>query len=1104
MADKKPQSTTKKVLKFMFIPSFSGDVKRFSFIRPLFIGVIAGVLEQANLIRKNHPAINMTADSHEDVSLMGLMSEAYGNMKMRGTNSYQVGVYGSVCLMLFAIVASIVTAVVTLASAMVSTSSAQLFSHPTGVSTGMDGVTGSAAAEVFNRSITQYESAGMKDWGIILLNKLFREGIAGSGGALQNSFGTLMQVFNSAILVMAGIMLFWSIIVIIVDTAKTGTVGGGRHNMVWAPIRIVTALALLIPLGTSGFSAGQLLVIKTAEWGSNLGTTAWYKYVQSAAGVNMVSGTEIKDYSDLIKSLTNIYMCQVTSNSTNREALATGATPTTPGKVDETSDAYKISMISPIYKEGSKRWDKGMSAYFYTIDFRNRIGDSCGTVEFPGTIVNVGNKYPAYLITYANAVKNAYLKPYFADPDNPEPKNFGKVNSSVAGQARKFACSIATLDVGANYLKDDCDGWSESDSCGASIKEKKLPGFECYHNMYSTYGTVVGDAINSANQNLAKALDTNALVASAKSEGWPSMGWWYFELYKLNNIVMDAGKSPVTITVGAGPQNDVVAIKWKEVNARFSKWWESALANDTSLSGTTGDATKDSSAPSFSSTDATKVSLPSANPFMDVADVFKKGFSGNNSSGGSGFKFSLNLGDVIKNIFFAIVNAVTTVANGVIEAVILIFTLPVTIMYAYVKAAIESDNYPIIKLARIGAAMMDAGSTIYKIQTVLLLIGSIISLAGIGFLQGAYNLAQGIVMGPIGELTKSVGMAMMTASLLPLYYVPMLPFIKVAFAVLAWLLAVFETVVLMPVAALSHINTKGDGFLDKSIWGVWVNMLFRPIMVVIGFIGSIIVFNTFVVYFNVGFSKTLLEVSSLQTSSGVISGLLRGMVVTTIYCSGIYMAMNITFNLIDKMPSAFAGYLGISSFGADSYGTDRADLSGGVGKIGHGFSGGLGGLAKSYTPSSIQGKEKEEKGGDKPSVSEDEKKGGKGDDVSASKSGDDKSDDTKKDADNSKQISGADEKKSSNASSVKDDKKPSFGSRLKSFGKAGMDFAIHGTDEKSGRTNIYADRARVDKKMAEQKETEVKQKALLDSQLQYFSDANNKTVKDDKGGDKSE
>src|SRR5690606_7169678 len=116
----------------------------------------------------------------------------------------------------------------------------------------------------------------------------------------------------TGILVVASVMLFWCILSVVVDTAKTGTIGGGRHNMVWAPIRIVFALGLLIPLGSTGYSSGQFMVMKLAEWGSNFGTNAWIAYARGVvSSENLVAHNGAYSPTDVVVAATRMWVCRV-------------------------------------------------------------------------------------------------------------------------------------------------------------------------------------------------------------------------------------------------------------------------------------------------------------------------------------------------------------------------------------------------------------------------------------------------------------------------------------------------------------------------------------------------------------------------------------------------------------------------------------------------------------------------------------------------------------------------------------------------------------------------------------------------------------------------
>ncbi len=61
------------------------------------------------------------------------------------------------------------------------------------------------------------------------------------------------------------------------------------------------------------------------------------------------------------------------------------------------------------------------------------------------------------------------------------------------------------------------------------------------------------------------------------------------------------------------------------------------------------------------------------------------------------------------------------------------------------------------------------------------------------------------------------------------YWLPMLPFIRVAFSVMTWIVSVFEAVALFPIAAIAHITTEGKGLMGtaRNVWMLWLNILRR-------------------------------------------------------------------------------------------------------------------------------------------------------------------------------------------------------------------------------------------------------------------------------------
>jgi conjugal transfer/type IV secretion protein DotA/TraY len=114
-------------------------------------------------------------------------------------------------------------------------------------------------------------------------------------GALHRALG----VYSMSILVLAGLLLFYNIAVMIVETAHYGIPLGRRSAQVWAPFRLVLAIGLLVPV-SGGLNAGQYLVTWMAEQGSSLASNAWSVAVGdmkgSFSGIAVPEGPDVAGF----------------------------------------------------------------------------------------------------------------------------------------------------------------------------------------------------------------------------------------------------------------------------------------------------------------------------------------------------------------------------------------------------------------------------------------------------------------------------------------------------------------------------------------------------------------------------------------------------------------------------------------------------------------------------------------------------------------------------------------------------------------------------------------------------------------------------------------
>ncbi len=114
------------------------------------------------------------------------------------------------------------------------------------------------------------------------------------GTAFHDALQGLFEFYSYGILVVGAIIIIYSIITIVAETAVTGTPFGQRFNHAWVPVRLVLFFALLLPL-LNGLNGGQYIVLHAAKLGSGLASTGWVVFNDS-----LEQGTYLGDQTQLV------------------------------------------------------------------------------------------------------------------------------------------------------------------------------------------------------------------------------------------------------------------------------------------------------------------------------------------------------------------------------------------------------------------------------------------------------------------------------------------------------------------------------------------------------------------------------------------------------------------------------------------------------------------------------------------------------------------------------------------------------------------------------------------------------------------------------------
>lgn len=818
--------TTRSVLSFLFLPEFKRSFPAFAHIGPIFIRTIAIMFVQAGLLRPNHPSMMYgLARDVPKFKFSDLMGEAWYNLRVNdGNTPYQYGMFIGVIMM---ICLSIVSAFFFVTTLFLSSAQAQIFDHPT-VDTSVTAATASSGG------IFQMNSSS-PDLAIDLLNKVIRQSAYGEGAPMSVALGPLMGVYNTALLVIASLVVFWAILSIVIDTARTGQIGGGRHSIVWVPIRFVFALGLMIPLGT-GFSGGQLITLKIAEWGSNLATNGWIAYVGGVNDASLVAlqtpGREIG--ANLAYSLARIETCR---NTFNALAVQSGVT-----SMSQLIHYQYGGLLSPERNaiQAPSNWALGQDK-IHLYAGNDSVKDYCGTI-----IIQNPNAQTLGAVSGFEQLQTAVLEA----GTRAKQAHYNAFFNHIPQVAERIGCGLSH--EYNNIEEPYCDSFD------TNYDDGNFPKVDLIETAAERYHSAVDAQSQAAYQIMVDYVTNNAFIEEMKAMGWAGMGVWYFKIQQMNTA-LDAITAPV-ISIEQGPialdasegwfsslfkdkDIDEVQATTVETMTKFDDWWLSESSNvaPTSVVGQLG-----------------------------MKNV-RTGSPQQNSSGGSS-----DFDNVIDDVFS--------------DWTIIEF---------------DQDSYPMTALMSIGNWMLGLAIAGYIAVAVLSVIfGTKVAGTGPG--------TDLLINGPVGELVGMLLTVMLGAGLFLKYYIPLIPWIRVLFAVLSWVISVFEAVVIVPLLALANLSTDGEGLFTQTGRNLWISslqVLMRPIMTVIGFVAALLIFNAVVTYVNQTYNMAISLAGNAGGFSG-LGGILSIVVYSIIYVVIVYSLINSTFKIMDELPNATMKWMG--------------------------------------------------------------------------------------------------------------------------------------------------------------------------------------------------
>lgn len=288
----KPMTVKRRVLRHIFLPEIFPRIARLGAHFGHFALILALVFRAVRLLPYNHPYLNSVNAGRFGVR--DVVGAAASNVVLRRENFDQIAVFGAV---LMSLVLLVIQAVVICAYAVIEQAHATSFFE-----------TPNPAQDVVFIFLEQVFGA---------TPGIFNAGTSVLGTPVHTGLYSMLSFYSMAMMVLAVFIVVYYIVTVVGEAAISGTPFGRRFNSLWAPIRLVFALGLLVPIA-GGLNSAQYITLYVAKLGSGMATQAWTVFsAEVSKPMNVFVKADPPVVRDLVKG---IYLTEVCAQTKDKIA----------------------------------------------------------------------------------------------------------------------------------------------------------------------------------------------------------------------------------------------------------------------------------------------------------------------------------------------------------------------------------------------------------------------------------------------------------------------------------------------------------------------------------------------------------------------------------------------------------------------------------------------------------------------------------------------------------------------------------------------------------------------------------------------------------------
>ncbi|MCB9990358.1 MAG: DotA/TraY family protein [Rhodospirillales bacterium] len=859
-------------MKYALLP---GIIPRFKAFRDSGFGwlafMMAIVYNSVRLLPNNHPYLN--PQNMGQFGIRNVIAEAANNLKICKENIDQIIIFFALLLamvLLFLQVAGLIFGMVIKPAAAL------------GPFIGLFATPACPSPPV---------APGCDDIAFMLLDKVF--GVPGLYGSkfdtgiigmqpFNQALQELFQYYSYAMLVVGAFIFLYYVLLIVGETANTGTPFGRRFNHIYAPLRLVGAIGLLVPLAY-GLNSGQYITLLAAKYGSGFATNSWIIFNNELAAVDTPVGTHKAALIARPNPVDIRYLASAISViRTCKRAYEEKFPPGTPNGKDirfylAKNDPGPVAVEAPAYDAALSFFDNkdvvitfghlypppGAGAPPTEHLYVGNVDPLCGQIVVHTNVAGtIAGGPPGDQRDGAWIIQNAFYTILLTLWNHPDIELLAK-RATYMHMSPETACDVLGL-------PGDC---------------KQMPD--------TNYKETISSAIQTIfNANLALAYDTMIALAdnlydippALLNRGWGGAAIWYNHIAEWNGVLH-------TATINAPTVANMPKI--------MQKIEEERRAHNEAVSFI------DRYDPQIEGFRPVKITDDGGDNPMALAmnEAYKywirDGRGGSTETQTSG------------NVFYDLLNAVFGVGG--------LFTMRQ-----------NDDVHPLAQLSALGKSIIE--SSIRNLLTALVFSAG----GGMGEILGTHL---GAALTSISSMFVSFATIGLAIGFILYYVLPFMPFMYFFFAVGGWVKTIFEAMVGVPLWALAHLRVDGNGFPgDSASNGYFLifEIFIRPILTVFGLIASMAIFSAMARTLNGIFDLVVENLTGFDCSDCKAAAIIgieykRNVIdeffFTIIYTILVYMLATSSFKMIDQIPNSILRWMGA---GVQSFGDQRDDPAQGM------------------------------------------------------------------------------------------------------------------------------------------------------------------------------